>query len=319
MNCRIRLIFTAFLLVQASGANEKPKSLYQKILPACIEILVGGRLDGSGAIVSEQGLVLTACHVIRKKSNRYEALSPAIGRHPLKLICTDRSNDLALLSLPSKEEKYPFLKVSRNIPPEGKPCYLLGSPIFRHNLLLTGHVARRKVGFEWYDDGFAGTFAIAGIGAGGTSGGPWLNAKGEIIGVQVASMTLGEAHQGVASAIPPRAILALMESRKTVVAPTMQAAVEEIWGQSPEFLEKLKVDTRGLVLRQVAKGGIAAKAGLKDEEIILKAGKDKIYERIEPFIKMLRSKKPGDSLKLVVGDSKGDRKREVTLKLAGLK
>ena len=217
----------------------------------------------------------------------------------------DRSNDLALLSLPSKEEKYPFLKVSRNIPPEGKPCYLLGSPIFRHNLLLTGHVARRKVGFEWYDDGFAGTFAIAGIGAGGTSGGPWLNAKGEIIGVQVASMTLGVAHQGVASAIPPRAILALMESRKTVVAPTMQAAVEEIWGQSPEFLEKLKADTRGLVLRQVAKGGIA--------------GKDKIYERIEPFIKMLRSKKPGDSLKLVVGDSRGDRKREVTLKLAGLK
>jgi S1-C subfamily serine protease len=191
--------------------------------------------------------------------------------------------------------------------------------VFRHNLLITGYVAKKKSSFEWYDEAFAETFAIAGIGAGGTSGGPWLNAKGEIIGVQVASMTLGDIHQGIASAIPPTAIRSLIEKKETVVTPTIQAAVEEIWGQSPEFLEKIKPNTKGLLLRQVAKNGVAAKAGLKDEEIILKVGGKRVFERIEPFMQMLRRKKPGDTLLLHVADSKGEGQRTVKIKLAELK
>jgi serine protease Do len=306
-------------MLAADDNKSKAKPLYAKVVPACLEILVGGRLDGSAAIVSEKGLVLTACHVIRKKSKSYEALSPTLGRHPLELVCTDRSHDLALLSLPKREKPYPFLKVARNIPNEGRPSYLFGAPVFRHNLLITGYVAKKKSSFEWYDGAFAETFAIAGIGAGGTSGGPWLNARGEIIGVQVASMTLGDVHQGIASAIPPTAIRSLIEKKETVVTPTMQAAVEEIWGQSPEFLEKVKPNTKGLLLRQVAKGGVAAKAGLKDEEIILKVGGKRIFERIEPFMQMLRRKKPGDTLLLQVANSKGEGQREVKIKLAELK
>ncbi|MBT7925237.1 MAG: trypsin-like peptidase domain-containing protein, partial [Opitutae bacterium] len=267
---KVHLLATITLFAISSSVtaeNEaKAKPLYAKVAPACLEILVGGRLDGSATIVSKEGLVLTACHVIRKKSKRYEALSPTLGRHPLELVCTDRSHDLALLSLPKRENSYPFLPIAKNIPNEGKPCYLFGAPVFRHNLLITGYVAKKKSSFEWYDGAFAETFAIAGIGAGGTSGGPWLNARGEIVGVQVASMTLGDVHQGIASAIPPSAIRSLMEKRETIVTPTMQAAVEEIWGQSPEFLEKIKPNTKGLLLRQVAKGGVAAKAGLKNEE-----------------------------------------------------
>jgi len=306
-------------MLAADDNKSKAKPLYAKVVPACLEILVGGRLDGSAAIVSEEGLVLTACHVIRKKSKSYEALSPTLGRHPLELVCTDRSHDLALLSLPKREKPYPFLKVARNIPNEGRPSYLLGAPVFRHNLLITGYVAKKKSSFEWYDEAFAETFAIAGIGAGGTSGGPWLNAKGEIIGVQVASMTLGDIHQGIASAIPPTAIRSLIEKKETVVTPTIQAAVEEIWGQSPEFLEKIKPNTKGLLLRQVAKNGVAAKAGLKDEEIILKVGGKRVFERIEPFMQMLRRKKPGDMLLLHVADSKGEGQRTVKIKLAELK
>ena len=306
-------------MLAADDNKSKAKPLYAKVAPACLEILVGGRLDGSATIVSKEGLVLTACHVIRKKSKRYEALSPTLGRHPLKLVCTDRSHDLALLSLPKRENPYPFLPIAKNIPNEGRPSYLFGAPVFRHNLLITGYVAKKKSSFEWYDGAFAETFAIAGIGAGGTSGGPWLNARGEIIGVQVASMTLGEVHQGIASAIPPTAIRSLIEKKTTVVTPTMQAAVEEIWGQSPEFLEKIKPNTKGLLLRQVAKGGVAAKVGLKDEEIILKVGGKRIFERIEPFMQMLRRKNPGDTLLLHVADSKGEGQRTVKIKLAELK
>ena len=43
------------------------KTFISKVLPGCVEILVGGRLDGSGVIVDKNGSVLTALHVIRKK------------------------------------------------------------------------------------------------------------------------------------------------------------------------------------------------------------------------------------------------------------
>lgn len=63
--------------------QSRAQSIYKKISPACIEILVGGRLDGSGVIVCPTGLVLTACHVIRKPSKRLEAFSPKVGRKAL--------------------------------------------------------------------------------------------------------------------------------------------------------------------------------------------------------------------------------------------
>ena len=164
MKVHLTVIITLFSIASSTTAEKeaKAKPLYAKVAPACLEILVGGRLDGSATIVSKEGLVLTACHVIRKKSKRYEALSPNLGRHPLKLVCTDRSHDLALLSLPKRENPYPFLPIAKNIPNEGRPSYLFGAPVFRHNLLITGYVAKKKSSFEWYDGAFAETFAIAG-------------------------------------------------------------------------------------------------------------------------------------------------------------
>ncbi len=314
------LVVASTMLGVALTAEQrpKPKGLYQKVSPACVEILVGGRLDGSGSIVSPDGLVLTACHVIRKKSKRYEALTPTADRLPLELVATDRSLDLALLALPKREAPYPALSFAKSIPPEGTTVHLFGSPVFRHRLLLNGSVAGRSNRYEWYDGAFTETYAIAGIGAGGSSGGLWLNGKGEIIGVQVASVAFGEKHQGVSSAIPVQRIRRFATKGETVTTATMEAAVEELWGQSPEYLAGVPSDLRGLVLRQVRKQGAAAKAGLKDEEILLEVD-GKSYERIEPFMKLIRSKRPGKTLRLRVADKQGNDARNVTLKLAELK
>ena len=94
------------------------QGLYEKISPACVEILVGGRLDGSGAIVCPSGLVLTACHVIRKQSKSYEALSPELGRKPLSLVATYRGSDLALLKLPQVRNPTPHYPWPVKFPPQ---------------------------------------------------------------------------------------------------------------------------------------------------------------------------------------------------------
>ncbi len=308
------LILTTLVLTLPALSGQ---GLYKKISPACVEILVGGRLDGSGAIVCPSGLVLTACHVIRKQSKQYEALSQQLGRKPLSLVATYRGSDLALLKLPASDKPYPALPLAREIPPEGKPVFLLGSPIFRHHLLLRGTIARRTETYSWYDGGFTNTIPISGIGAPGSSGGPWVNPKGEIIGVQVASVTTGKSHQGVSSAVPVHSVRNFLAKKENVAVACIQSAVEELWGQSPQLIKKIPPGTEGLLLRQVASGGVAAEAGLKNEDLILSAD-GKTYLRIEPFLKMLRKKKPGSSIELEVCSSDGKKRRVISFKTASL-
>ena len=310
----ITVIFFLSLPQTKSFASE---NLYSKVLPGCVEILVGGRLDGSGVIVDKNGSVLTALHVIRKKPKTYESLSRELGRLPLTLVATYRGSDLALLSLPKRKQVYPTLHLAKKIPEEGSKVFLMGSPIFRHQLMLTGFIARRTPTFSWYDQAFTDTFPITGMAAPGTSGGPWVNDIGEVFGIQVAGVTTDRGHQGVNSVVGIKSIKKLLDAQKDVVIPTIESAVEELWGQSPRLLEKLPTEIKGLLFRQVIPDGVCAKAGIKNEDIMLLAN-GKNYLRIEPFIKYIRSLKINSEVKLSVCDAKGENKRQVKITLQPL-
>jgi S1-C subfamily serine protease len=97
----------------------------------------------------------------------------------------------------------------------------------------------------------------------------------------------------------------------------MQAAVEELWGQSPQLIGKLQTGTKGLLLRQVDRNGVAFKAGLRDEDLILEAN-GRTYIRIEPFLTMLRKKKPGSLIKLKISSASGEKTRTVSFPTASL-
>ena len=299
------------------SSAEKKSGLYKKAVETSVEVLVDGRLAGTGVLVDANGTILTACHVIRT-GDRYEARSTSLKRAPLELLCTDRSHDLALLTLPKRKQPYPFLSLAKSIPPEGSQARLLGTPIFRHRVLLTGFVARRQPLFEWYDGAFMEGYPLTAVAAGGTSGGAWLNLRGEVIGVQAAAMTVGNAPQGVVTSPPLAAIRSLCSKRESVVATTMQAAVEELWAQGQDYIARAPDNSRGLVFRQVDANGVAGKAGIKDGDLLLRVGK-KPYETVTDFMRALRRRKPGDEIRMTISSARGEKRREVTFPLAALK
>lgn len=311
------VLICVFACVVGSWSAEKKASLYNRAVESSVEMLVDGRIAGTGVIVDGNGTILTACHVIRT-GERYEARSASFEQTPIKLICTDRSHDLALLSLPPRDKPYPFMELAKKIPAEGRQVHLLGTPIFRHRLLLTGFVARREPLFEWYDGAFMEGYPLTGIAAGGTSGGAWFNPQGEIVGVQAAAMTVGGAPQGVVTSSPLKAIRSLCKRRETVVVATMQAAVEELWGQDTGFIAKAPKKERALVFRQVDRKGVAGIAGINDGDLLLKMDR-RSYDTVTSFLRTLRARKPGDKISLFVSNSKGENRREVVLELAELR
>ena len=300
--------------VVGCAAPRSQSDIYAKLKDASVEILVNGRLAGAGSVVDAKGHVLIANHMTPGESAKVEAQSTILGRKPLKIVARDRGHDLLLLKLPSRKEAYTHLTLAKNQPKPGQPVYLFGAPVFRHHVMIRGSVARDRPTFEFYDGAFREIVHISAISPIGTSGGPWVNSKAELIGVQSAAMTIKGAHQGIAYASPLASLKGLLKKKQTVQSATMQAGVEELWGQEPSFISKLPKDFRGLVVRQLRGNGVAAKAGLKEWDVVV-AAEGKPIERTDDLLQLIRSRKPGQTIRLQATDREGKNPRELTIKL----
>jgi serine protease Do len=90
--------------------------------------------------------------------------------------------------------------------------------------------------------------------------------------------------------------------------------VFELWGQEPSFISKLPKDFRGLVVRQLRKDGVAAKAGLKEWDIIVTVD-NKPMERTDDLMRSIRNRETGQTVRLKATDREGKNSRDLTIKL----
>lgn len=310
-------IITLLLLGNVGCMTPLPsaESVYRRVQPAALELLVDGRMAGSGSIVDVHGGVMVAAHMLPADDTaRLEVHSPTLGRHSVRLIALDRGHDLALLQLPVRPEPYPHLNFAKRAPRPGEPVYLYGAPVFRHDVLIAGKAARAQPTFEFYDGAFREILHISAISPIGTSGGPWVNARGQLIGVQSAAMTIKGGHQGVAYAAPLESLQRLLQAERDIHTPTLQMGVEELWSQEPAFLKPLPASLRGLVVRQLQPNGTAGRAGLKEWDIVTTLDGWPI-ERTEDYVKALRRKTPGQTIRLRATDRTGQNPRELEIQL----
>ncbi|MCG8583850.1 MAG: S1C family serine protease [Pirellulales bacterium] len=293
--------------------------LFKTAKQSFVEILADGHMAGSGAFVGKDGYVITAAHVLGRPGRRLVVLSPSLGRVKAELVAVDIGHDLALLKAVPRDGGYPALPVAKVTPKVGTTCYLMGTPLYRHALLLTGKVARQRPGFEFMGNSknYAEVYYIAGPSPPGTSGGVWLNASGEVVGVQSMLMSVSNSPHGISFVVPPAAIVELLKTKQSASTPSLQLAVEEIWQHIGGFRKKFADDAKGLFVRTSRKNGPAHAAGLKEWELIQSVD-GKPVERAEAFLKHVRTKRPGDSVKLVVLSPDAKTPRTVSIPLAEL-
>jgi serine protease Do len=223
---------------------------------------------GSGFIIDPSGLVVTNNHVIADADEITVTLQDS-QVFKAELVGTDTKGDVALLRIKAGKP-LPFVSFGNSdLMRVGDWVLAIGNPLGLGGTVTAGIVSARSrnINAGPYDD-FLQTDAAINK---GNSGGPLFNTKGEVIGINTAIYSQSGGSIGIGFAIPAN------QAQKVVLDLEKYGKTRRAWlgvhiqSVTDDIAENLGLkDHNGALVADVTPGGPAAKAGLKQGDVILK-------------------------------------------------
>jgi putative serine protease PepD len=176
-----------------------------------------GQGTGSGFVVSSDGLIVTNAHVVDGASQVAVKIGTDGEQLPAEIVGVDASNDLALLDVDASD--LPTLELGDSGSVEvGDATYAIGNPYGLDHTLTTGVVSALDRDLQAPDGAtIAGGIQTDAALNPGNSGGPLLDASGEVIGVNAQIATGGNAqggNVGIGFAIPAETVARFVEQAR---------------------------------------------------------------------------------------------------------
>lgn len=237
---------------------------------------------GSGVIVSQEGHILTNHHVVADMDKIEVQLTD--GRVvPAQLIGSDGQTDIAVLKI-SADKIEPLRLGDSDDVRVGQMVFAVGNPFGLQETVTQGIISakgRRAMA----DSGVEFLQTDAAVNQ-GNSGGPLINLKGEIIGINSAifSTTQEGTWLGISFAIPSNVARRALESvLKTgrIVRGYLGVTMVNISQLAPEIRQQFALsDKEGAVVAQVVPGSPADLAGLKPGDQIRRFNGRAVPDRI---------------------------------------
>lgn len=189
------------------------RDIFEDIFPSPFRRHVPVQSLGSGFIVHPAGYIVTNAHVIRRAQKITITLADK-SKHPAKVISSDETHDLAVLKIEPPEGKgLAYLPLGRSDDlMVGETVVAIGNPLGYSHTVSRGIVSalNRKLEFR-QGVSYEGLIQIDAPINPGSSGGPLLNIRGDLIGIN--SAIRGDA-QNIGFAIP---VDSLMEEFPTLL------------------------------------------------------------------------------------------------------
>ena len=226
--------------------------------------------DGSGFIVDKSGLIVTNAHVVQDSNSTANKITVLMGDQQevsAKLLGTDPSTDIAVLKIDPQGKTLRVLDLGDSSKLQvGDDVYAIGSPFELDGTLTQGIVSAIDRTIDSPNQQFKIRGAIQTDAAvnPGNSGGPLLNAFGEVVGINSQIASNSGSFAGIAFAIPSntvKEIVGQIEKSGKASHPWLGIGGIEV-GKDLAKLLKLPVD-HGVMIAQVVPGSPAEKAGLK--------------------------------------------------------
>ncbi|MCB1919832.1 MAG: DegQ family serine endoprotease [Candidatus Competibacteraceae bacterium] len=223
---------------------------------------------GSGVVVdARRGYVITNHHVVEGANTITVTLND--GRQlDAKVIGSDPESDIAVIRIPSENLTALPLADSDRLR-VGDFVVAIGNPFGLGQTVTSGIVSalgRTGLGIQGYED-FIQTDASINP---GNSGGALVNLRGELVGVNTAIIAPGGGNVGIGFAIPSNMISRLMNQiieHGSVRRGQLGVSVQDL---TPELARAFNIPAnQGAVIAQVVPRSAAARAGLREGDVVL--------------------------------------------------
>ncbi|QZT61939.1 S1C family serine protease [Mycolicibacterium austroafricanum] len=316
----------------ASVPTGSVEAVAAAVVPSVVKLEVSqGRAseEGSGVILSTDGLILTNNHVVATAAGvAGEPGGPAKTKitfadgktAPFTVIGADPSSDIAVVRAQNVSGLTPITVGSSADLRVGQDVVAIGSPLGLEGTVTTGIISALNRPVAAGGDARNQNTVLDAIQTDaainpGNSGGALVNMNGELVGINSAIATMGAdagAQQGgsigLGFAIP-------VDQAKRIADEIIQTGSASRASLGVQVGNEAGVD--GAKIVEVTAGGAASAAGLPSGVIVTKVD-DRLINSADALVAAVRSKAPGDKVTLTYLDPAGkSQSLDVTLGKAG--
>lgn len=256
---------------------------------------------GSGFLISADGYLMSNYHVV-ENADRLVVTFQDGTQYDAEIVGTDPGIDFALLKIEPAGRDLPYLPLGSSASARvGEWALAIGNPLEFSHSVTVGVISAldRTVPLRGTDVAvaqFIQTDAAINL---GNSGGPLLNAAGEVIGINTA-INRERLAEGIGFALPIDSairsrdqILASGTVRRGILGVTMNAD-----GIDEDAMRYYGLpDRNGVIVAEVRDDGPAAEAGIRPEDIIRKVD-GKVVRSNSDLIAQVASRQPGDAVEI---------------------
>lgn len=281
------------------GPQEEPFDFFERFFGGPLE---GPRRDmktrtlGSGFVVDKGGYIITNFHVVEKADTINVSLASG-DEYKAKVIGKDESTDIAVLKVEAKKDLPTVPLGNSDGMAPGDWVLAIGSPFGLEQTVTAGIISAVGRNSDSPYKRFLQTDAAINQ---GNSGGPLVNMKGEVIGVNSAILTPTGSNAGVGFALPSNTAANIYNQLvKTGKVTRGAIGIKMQTDASGTTLRALGApDGKGVVVSQVTPAnGPAGKAGLKAGDVVREINGRKLNDAVD-LSNVVAELAPGKSVSL---------------------
>jgi len=336
---------------QSTGPRESINAIYRASAPGVVHIETTTRVQqspdpffgnpfgttqtqralGSGFVIDKAGHIVTNYHVVRG-ANTIQVSFSNNERFSARLVGVDPSTDIAVLKVNVKSRALKALPLGDSDTVRvGDQVIAIGNPFGLDRSVTAGIVSavQRRISAP-NNLSIAHVIQTDAALNHGNSGGPLLDAQGDVIGVnaQIETGGVSDGNVGIGFAIPintVKDVVAQLIKRGKVEHPFLGIEGKTL---TPQIAQLFHLPVKsGVLVAGVRKGTSAASAGLKPAtkqvtvegeswpaggDVIVKVDSEPV-PTVERLIDMIATKKPGDKIQLEIVRGTNRKTLSVTL------
>ncbi len=288
---------TSKVVLSTSDGGEVPAGRFAKVAASVADsvVTIEAKSDdegsqGSGVVVDGRGYIVTNNHVISEAAATPGKFKMTVvfndGKEvPANLVGRDPKTDLAVLKVDNVDN----LTVARLGDSDklkvGEEVIAAGAPLGLRSTVTHGIISALNRPVPLSGEGSDTDTVIDGVQTDasinhGNSGGPLINMDSEVIGINTAGKSLSDSASGLGFAIPVNEVKMTIESLikdGKVAHPTLGLTASSVSNDLAS----------GAQIRNVVAGGPADKAGIKENDVVVKVG-DRTVADADEFVVAVR-------------------------------